>query len=204
MVLTRMKTATFVRVLATGALAFWALERAGAADRAGFTVDQVLLEPNSPFLTIRAHGGMTSEARSYILRGDGQLTILSTSNASATPQLVYTEHLSDEEVGAAVEAILSATLYEYDHDQVRAKHRTEPHPGSSIDDAGSLEVEINLPLYPGSNPSGADELSHVFGVNVSDMAEGHFPSISEYSALRQIFGSFRRAEKRARSSAAVR
>lgn len=202
--LTRWKVADLGIALVTCVLAFGALERAGAADHPGFTMDQVLLEPDSQFLTIRAHGGMTSEERSYSLRGDGLLTIFSTTNASATPQLVYTEQLSDEEVGAAVEAILSATLYEYDQDQVRAKHRTEPNPGSSIDDAGSLEVEIHLPLFPGTNLSGSDELSHVFGVNGSDMAEGRFPNISEYAALRQILGGFRRAERRARAAEMVR
>jgi len=167
---------------------------------ASYSADQVLLEPDSPFVAIHAAGGSTHEVRSYFLRGDGQVTILSTSNASSSPELVYTEQVSAEDVDAAVRAIFSGALYEFDLNRVKAKHLTEPHPGPSIEDAGSLRVEIHLPLFPGSNPSGADELTHVFGVNVSDMAEGHFPSIREYAALRQIFGILRQAERRARSA----
>lgn len=165
-----------------------------------YAPEQVSLEPEDDFLILRVSGGMTTEIRSYALRGDGQLTIFSNANASGTPQLIYTERLSEAEVESAVNNILSARLYEFDRAQVIAKHRDEPHPGPSIDDAGSLSVEIHLPLFPGTLDDGADELNHVFGVNLSDMAEGHFPSVVEYAALRQILGSVRRAERRARAA----
>lgn len=205
MVLARRGRAAFVGsvLLAVRLLVFETPDSAAAADEARYSRDQVLLEPDSEFLTIHAEGGMTTTVRTYSLRGDGQLTIFSTGNASGTPQLVYTEHLSDEEVGGAVDAIMKAALYEFDEARVRAKQRAETNPGGSISDAGSLQVEIHLSLFPGTNPSGADEINHAFGVSLSDMEEGHFPSIIEYEALRQIFTSFRRAERRARVAAGV-
>lgn len=161
------------------------------------TAEDVSLDQTEEFLSIQAEGAMTNTRRIYSLRGDGLLTVFTSANASATPTLVYEEQLSDDDLSSTVDAIFRGELLSFDREKVLGKHAKEPSPGAGVEDAGSIEVRLRLPLRAGAGPTGVDVLTHSFGVNLSDMVEAHFPSIAEYAALREIFGRFRQADRRA-------
>lgn len=199
MALVRLKTSALGAVLVTGVLALCAPELAAAADPPRYTSDQVSLEPDQEILNLRFHGGRTRTLRTYSLMGDGSLFVSTSRNASATPELVTSGQLLDEELSAVINSITRNRLYALDNEQIKARKHLEPTPGPYIADAGAVEVKVNISLFPGTAANGNDDLRSAFVVSGSDLGEGAYPSVRELAAFRQIVGWIRRAEARAKA-----
>ncbi|MEO8276382.1 MAG: hypothetical protein ABI639_09185 [Thermoanaerobaculia bacterium] len=199
-----MATVKMRPAVAVSALALACLFRSEAASADALQPSDVALKPDCDFLVFRTEGGTTSVVKTYALRGDGQFTVSLSAYASATPELLLTGQLSDGEVSQTVEALFSSNLYEYDRADLLRRHRLEPNPGVAVEDVGSMQVEIHLPLLPGSDAAGRKHLDKVFGVDFSDMYRGHYPSIREYAALREILGRFEQFEVRRKRTGASR
>ena len=129
MALVRLKTSALGAVLVTGVLALCAPELAAAADPPRYTSDQVSLEPDQEILNLRFHGGRTRTLRTYSLMGDASLFVSTSRNASATPELVTSGQLLDEELSAVINSITRNRLYALDNEQIKARKHLEPTPG---------------------------------------------------------------------------
>jgi len=197
MALEKDRTALFFMALMVAVLALGALVAAAAVDHARFSFDQVSLGPDNEILKFRFHGGSTRAVSTYSLMGDGRLLISISRNASDTPQLVSSGQLSGAELAAVIDSLIRSRLYAFDSEQVKARKRIEPNVVLTIKDAGAVEVEIHISLFPGTDPDGVDEIQRSFAVSGSDLAEGNYPSIEEFTALREIVAGLRRVEVRA-------
>ncbi len=160
-----------------------------------YSTSQVTIEPSDEMVQMRAHGGLARMVRIYSVMGDGRFTVSTSRNASASPELVASGRLSDDEVSTIVSEILRARLYAYDSASINARKRLDRVGGVTAKDAGSLDIAVSINLFPGTAADGNDELQRRFAVSGSDLRIGSFPSIEEFEAIRQILGILREEEE---------